>query len=49
MILGGLFDFDNKKLKFEELNSKMNDLTFWNNKELANKIIRNKPYFKRNS
>ena len=40
MILGGLFDFDRKKEKLDNLTSKMNESDFWNDKENANKIIK---------
>jgi len=39
MKLGGLFDFENKKLKLDELTNKMNEANFWDSKEEANKVI----------
>jgi len=38
-ILGGLFDFDKKKLELEELDDKINDINFWNDKDSANSVI----------
>lgn len=39
MTSGGLFDFDNKKIKLDELTKEMNKPDFWNSKEVANKVI----------
>lgn len=40
MIFGGLFDLDTKIRKLNELELSMNDITFWDNKDKANEVIR---------
>ena len=39
MILGGLFDLDNKNKEIINLNQKIEETDFWNNKELSEKVI----------
>jgi len=39
MIYGGLFDVDNKNEKIIELESEMNSVNFWDNKEHADEVI----------
>lgn len=40
MIFGGLFDLDTKIRKLNELELSMNDITFWDDKDKANEVIR---------
>ena len=39
MILGGLFDLDNKLIRINEINELMLDVSFWNDNEKANKLV----------
>ena len=39
MILGGLFDLDVKKNRIKEIDELMLDTSFWNNSEIANKLV----------
>ncbi len=40
MIYGGYFDTDNKIKKLEELNHKISDETIWNDRDLANSLVK---------
>lgn len=40
MILGGLFDLDNKEKEIKKLEEEINDVNFWNDKQKADEVIK---------
>ena len=40
MISGGHFDITSKKKKIEELEKQINDINFWNDRDCAEKVLK---------